>query len=115
MVDLALTDNIFTESKIEEAIQELDILFNTVPTELIGDTTYGSNFLQFLWSLTPMEDSITKYIYDRIAGYTVYAASLKKEINVTKYDDVNETIYVIEISLFDEDDNEYHKEYTLRG
>ena len=75
MVDLALTDNIFTESKIEEAIQELDILFNTVPTELIGDTTYGSNFLQFLWSLTPMEESITKYIYDRIAGYTVYAAS----------------------------------------
>ena len=92
MVDLALTDNIFTESKIEEAIQELDILFNTTPTELIGDTTYGSNFLQFLWSLTPMEDSITKYIYDRIAGYTVYAASLKKEINVTKYDDVNETV-----------------------
>ena len=87
MVDLALTANIFTESKIEEAIQELDILFNTTPTELIGDTTYGSNFLQFLWSLTPMEDSITKYIYDRIAGYTVYAASLKKEINVTKYDD----------------------------
>ena len=33
MVDLALTDNIFTESKIEEAIQELDILFNTTPTE----------------------------------------------------------------------------------
>ena len=97
MVDLALTDSIFTESKIEEAIQELDILFNTVPTELIGDTTYGSNFLQFLWSLTPMEDSITKYIYDRIAGYTAYAASLKKEINVTKYDDVNEKGYVIEI------------------
>ena len=115
MVDLALTNNIFTESKIEEAIQELDILFNTVPTELIGDTTYGSNFLQFLWSLTPMEDSITRYIYGRIAGYTVYAASLKKEVNVTIYDDVNETVYVIEISLFDDDDNEYHKEYTLRG
>ena len=115
MVDLALTDNLFTESVIEEAIQELAILFNTVPTELIGDTTYGSNFLQFLWSLTPMEESITKYIYERIAGYTVYAASLKKEVNVTKYDDVNETVYVVEITLFDENDNEYHKEYTLRG
>ena len=115
MVDLALTDNLFTESVIEEAIQELDILFNTVPTELIGDTTYGSNFLQFLWSLTPMEESITRYIYERIAGYTVYAASLKKEVNVTKYDDVTETVYVVEITLFDENDKEYHKEYTLRG
>lgn len=115
MKDLALSDNIFTESIIEEAIQELDILFNTVPTELLGDTTYGSNFLQFLWSLTPMEESITRYIYERIAGYTVYASSLKKEVNVTKYDDVNETVYVIEISLFDENDNEYYKEYTLRG
>lgn len=115
MIDLALSNNIFTESPIEEAIQELDILFNTVSTELIGDTNYGSNFLQFLWSLTPMEDSITKYIYDRISGYTVYAASLKKEVNVTKYDDVNETVYVIGISLFDENDTEYHKEYTLRG
>ena len=115
MIDLALTDNIFTESRIEEAIQELDILFNTVPTELIGDSTYGSNFLQFLWSLTPMEESITRYIYERIAGYTLYASSLKKEVNVTKYDDANETVYVIEISLFDENDNEYHKEYTLRG
>lgn len=115
MKDLALSDNIFIESTIEEAIQELDILFNTTPTELLGDTTYGSNFLQFLWSLTPMEESITKYIYERISGYTIYASSLKKEVNVTKYDDVNESIYVIEISLYDENDNEYYKEYTLRG
>lgn len=113
MLDLSLTNNIFTESNIEEAIQELDILFNTLPTELIGDTDYGSNFLQFLWSLTPMEDTMTRYIYDRIAGYTIYAASLKKQINVEKYDDVNETVYVIEITLYDEQDNEYYKEYTL--
>ena len=115
MIDLALTDDIFTESNIDEAIQELDILFNTIPTELIGDATYGSNFLQFLWSLTPMEDTMTKYIYDRINGYTAYASSLKKHVNVVKYDDVNETVYVVEISLYDDKDNEYYKEYTLRA
>ncbi len=115
MIDLALTNDIFTESNIDEAIQELDILFNTIPTELIGDTTYGSNFLQFLWSLTPMEDTMTRYIYDRINGYTAYASSLKKHVNVVKYDDVNETVYVVEISLYDDKDNEYYKEYTLRA
>ena len=52
---------------------------------------------------------------DSELGYKIKEYLTKKEINVTKYDDVNETVYVIEISLFDDDDNEYHKEYTLRG
>lgn len=113
MIDLALTDDIMNSSIIDEAIQELDILFNTTPTELIGDTSYGSNFLKFLWSLTPMEDSLRNYVLQLITANTLYASALRHEVNVEKYDDVNETVYVIEVILYDDADNKYSKTYTI--
>lgn len=113
MIDLALTDDIFNTSVIDEAIQELDILFNTTSTELIGDTSYGSNFLKFLWALTPMEDSLKNYVLGLITGYTLYASSLRHEVNVEKYDDVNESVYAVEVILYDESDTPYSKTYTI--
>ena len=36
MIDLALTGDIIIDNELDEALQELDILFNTENTELIG-------------------------------------------------------------------------------
>ena len=47
MIDLALDSKIFIDTNIDAALQELDLLFNTENTELIGYPEYGTNFEQF--------------------------------------------------------------------
>ena len=49
MIDLALDGRVMIRNIMDEAVQELDILFNTDTTELLGYPTYGTNFEQFLW------------------------------------------------------------------
>ena len=50
MYDISInSNNLFVTDKIDAAIQELDLLFNTEPTELIGDVNYGTNWYNYLW------------------------------------------------------------------
>ena len=65
-LDLSLDNRIMLNTKLDCAIQELDMLFNTTNTELIGKPEYGTNFEQFLWQLTPSTDELRKYIYQKI-------------------------------------------------
>ena len=51
MIDLAIDSRIFLTEEIDLAVQELDVLFNTENTQLLGMPDFGSNFEQFLWQL----------------------------------------------------------------
>ena len=68
MYDISINgNNLFVTDKIDAAIQELDLLFNTEPTELIGDVNYGTNWYNYLWSLTPMSNDLKSYITNKIS------------------------------------------------
>ena len=100
MIDLALDNNVFIMDPLDEAIQELDILFNTVNTELIGNPSFGTDFLQFLWELTPSPNELRKYLDNKIS-YTDYARQYIKSLDVDyKYGDT-EFIYVVSIVMQD--------------
>ena len=43
MIDLSLDNKVLVTDVMDAAVQELDILFNTTPTELLGYTSYGTN------------------------------------------------------------------------
>ena len=48
MIDFGLHNDIAViNDTFQEAIQEIDILFSTHNTELLGDVNYGTNFEQF--------------------------------------------------------------------
>lgn len=115
MIDIGLHDNIIITNPVDEAIQELDILFNTTPTELIGNTSYGVNFLQFLWQLTPETERIEQYIRDRITMMTYYMKFLKFDLSVSIVDDINEFMYVINITIYDENEIAKEKTYILKN
>ena len=61
--DLSLTNEVFLDDKVDLALQELDILFNTEPTEMLGDTNYGVFLEQFLWDLNPPSSELKEYNY----------------------------------------------------
>lgn len=99
MLDLGLIKPV-VNNDLEEAIQEVDILFNTTPTELLGDTLYGINFYKYLWQLTPSAESIKKHITDKLSSNTYYYNKFLYYINVEPVSlDVNDLAYRVEITI----------------
>lgn len=99
-MDAALDNTVIVDNNLDEALQELDILFSTLPTELLGDVTYGTNFYQFLWECTPSPSEVKKYVEDKISSCTFYASSMDHTINVnTIQSDIEEWAYDVEITL----------------
>lgn len=98
ILDLALGDNIFINDTIDAAVQELDILFNTANTELIGNVDYGTNFEQFLWNLNPSEESLKSYVYEKINS-TYFLAKMKVDVDVSIEDGTHRNIYNVTITV----------------
>lgn len=99
MIDLALDSRITLNNVLDCAVQEIDLLFNTENTELIGDPQYGTNFEQFLWQLTPSPNELKRYISDKIDNYTYFTRQLKYDIDVKLVNGEYRTIYVVTIDI----------------
>lgn len=112
MIDLAIDGRIFINNILDEALQELDILFNTTNTELIGYPTYGTNFEQFLWQLTPSPNELRKYINTKFSE-TFYLSQLKNDIDIQILDGEYRNIYYIKINVYYNNEVKY-REYQFR-
>lgn len=111
--DLSLTNEVFLDDAVDLALQELDILFNTEPTEMLGDSNYGVFLEQFLWDLNPRSSELKEYITNKIEKYTYYVKQFDYEVSVTENDgtenaenivgdivyDMNAT-YIVTIDLY---------------
>ena len=52
MTDLSLdTQTVTKTSDIENVLQQIELLFDTSPYDVIGEPNYGSDFEKFLWNL----------------------------------------------------------------
>lgn len=101
MIDLSLYDNIVNITPFDEALQELDILFETKPTEMIGNPTFGTDFEKFLWEIHPSSEELEKYINEKISIYCYYLNMFNREMFIETYPDGNSsTIYVVKIFLY---------------
>ena len=112
MIDLALDNSVYVNNYVDEALQELDLLFNTECTELIGDTSFGVSLDQFLWTLTPMTDSLRDYIGSKLNELT-YLNNFRYEFDVKYYEGDFKSIYHITIDLYVNDHEKIKKEYTF--
>lgn len=111
MIDFAIDSRIYLQNDIDLALQELDILFNTNNTELIGYVDFGTNFEQFLWQLSPSINELSKYINRKIQNETLYLKNMDLDIDIEiDNSDYTSNVYVIKISIKDE----IHGEVTER-
>lgn len=99
MIDLAIDDEVFVNSKINAALQELDILFNTENAELIGYPKYGTNFEQFLWQLNPSPNALKSYIEEVINDNTLFCKEFEIIVNVNIVEGEYRNIYNVIIVL----------------
>lgn len=67
MIDLSLdTNTVVKTSDLDNVMQQIEMLFDTSPFELIGEPSYGSDFEKFLWNLNASNYDIENYIRSRI-------------------------------------------------
>ena len=116
MKDLAIDSRILLQTDLDLALQELDILFNVVNTELIGYPDFGTNFEQFLWELNPSIDSLYTYINQRIQTETLYLKNMDFNILIELDDqsEIGNKIYVINIDLKDINGNQITRIYKIK-
>lgn len=113
MLDLAIDNRIFIDSPLDAAIQELDLLFNTECTELIGNTRFGVSLDQFLWTLTPTTESLRKYISEKLSEL-YYLKYFNYNFDVEFLEGEYRSIYRLKIDLYVDQDHKVQKEYEFR-
>ena len=113
MLDLSLDHKILINNEFDAAIQELDILFNTETTELINNPSFGTNFEQFLWQLTPSAQSLKRYILEKI-NETYFLSRLNVDVEIELYKGEIRMIYDIRINISDKNGNKTVKNYQFR-
>jgi len=113
MLDLAIDNRIFINDILDAAVQELDLIFNTENTELIGYPQYGTNWLQFLWRINPSAEDLKKYIYEKIQdSYYLQQLNVDVSINIL-HDDLYDSMYQVIIKVKDEK-NEKIRVYNIK-
>ena len=112
-LDLSLDNRIVLADPLDCAIQELDMLFNTVNTEFIGKPEYGCNFEQFLWHLTPTTESLKAYIREKISQ-TYFLSQYDVNIEVTTEPGLERDIYVVAIHVHTDSEDEETQAKTHR-
>lgn len=113
VLDLSLSNKIFETDILSAAMQEIEILFETINCELIGHPDFGTTFDQYLWALTPLTSSLKEYISSKI-NQTVFASSLRNHIDVEFINDSVDSMYHVKIYLYT--DTEYTvKEFDIKN
>lgn len=113
MLDLSLDNKIINTSYLDEAIQELDLMFNTECTELLGDTYYGMSIDQFLWSLTPMTEAFKDYINKKLSGL-FYLKYFNYNFDLQYLEDEYQSLYHLTIDIYIDNDRKIQKEYDFK-
>ena len=98
VLDLALDNRTVLTNELDCAIQELDMLFNTTNTELIGKPEYGTNFEQFLWTITPTTEALRDYVNKKI-NETYFAKNYNIDVNVTTEPGDLRDIYYVTLNM----------------
>jgi len=113
MIDLAFDNRIILDNELDLALQEIDILFNTENTELIGNPSYGVNFEEFLWILTPTTTELEKYINDKLKEL-YFLNKFEYNVNIDYNPGEIRSIYYVRIDIFIGENQYVSKKYELK-
>ena len=91
-------------------LQQIDLLFSTKPTDVLGDSSYGTNYSKFLYDLQISNDAIQERILEDLLmldlkGYTPY-------VTVHLLEGTENDIILAEINLYNNDFN-YQQIYRI--
>lgn len=91
-------------------IQQIDILFDTTPGDLIGDIEYGTDYEQYLYDLKLGPDALREQMLQDI--YSLDLLGFEPSVNVYLMQGSERDIAVIDVHL-KRNSEEYSKSYKI--
>jgi hypothetical protein len=102
MIDISLGDDVLLNDELDIFLQEIDILFNTKLTSILGDYSWGTDFQQFLWRSIPNAEEVYNYAKNKIANLPL-ANKFTVEVGCDYIDDDDnyDGVYYLQIAVTD--------------
>lgn len=112
MTDLSLdTLTVTKTTDLDNVIQQIEMLFDTSPFEVLGETGYGSDFERFLWDLNASNYDIEQYIDSKIRS-EVDLLGFQVRSTVTLMNGTENDIILADITI-SRDGYDYTKTYRI--
>lgn len=96
--------------EVELIKQQVDILFDTYPGELLGNISYGTKYSDFLYNLQTSNDDIKYTISRDLYGLELFGYNF--DVNVDILAGTENDIILVKIS-FQKDENYFTQTYKI--
>ena len=87
----------FLKRDIDYVLQQIDMLFDTTPREVLGDTEYGTNYDVYLYNLNTSNEGLKSKILSDI--YSLDLRGYKIDVEVSFLEGTQRDIALIDIKL----------------
>lgn len=115
MIDFAIsnkfTDDVIISNTLLLVLQQIDLLFNTEPNDVLGDNTFGSNYDRYLYTLGVSNSALETKILNDISNLDLFG--FKPSVKVTIVEGTVRDIAFIDITLTG-DYEEFNKTYIIK-
>ena len=115
MVDLSisnkLTDNVIINNDLLCVLQQIDLLFDTDIYEVLGDTSFGSNYDKYLYTLGISNIALENKIINDLNKLDL--CGFIPSVNVNIVEGTQRDIALIDITLTGEYED-YNKTYIIK-
>ena len=75
MIDFDLNGAPTLNNDISLVLQQIDILFDTIPTEVLGDEDYGTKYHRFLYDLNISNDYIKHTVLSDLNSLELFCSN----------------------------------------
>lgn len=112
MIDFNISDSesTYLNKEIDIILQEIDILFDTNPKEVLGFESYGSQYDRYLYNLNISPESIKTKIISDLGTLNLFGYTPKVDVILTA--GTERDIIFIDIVLTKDNEN-YRKIYKI--
>lgn len=111
MIDFNLDiDEPIKFDEVELIKQQIDILFDTYPGELLGDVSYGTRYSDFLYNLQVSNDDIKYTIIKDLNTLELFGYNYNVDVNILS--GTENDIILIKIA-FQKDDDSFIQTYKI--
>lgn len=101
MIDFSLsnklTDDILISNDLICVLQQIDLLFNTEPDDVLGDANFGTNYDKYLYTIGMSNAALETKIMNDL--YKINLCGFTPSVTVTIVDGTHRDIAFIDITL----------------
>ena len=112
MIDFCTTeDEVFLDSELDLIIQQIEMLLETTPTDVIGEPQYGSAFERYIYDLSYSTGEIKRYAETLLQNNVEFFGN-EFTVNVSILHGEANDIILLEINIF-VNGHQYQKIYKI--